>query len=103
MRLPCCLCLSPALNFRAIWPIFLEVSFQVLTVTSMKMIALWDVATHRPDDGGSKRLWNVGQHLRDYTVLYPRILLSSIFMKFGMNVMPLKAMQTLHFLIFCSE
>jgi hypothetical protein len=28
--------------------------------------------THRPNDGGSKLLWNVGQYLPDYTVLHPR-------------------------------
>jgi hypothetical protein len=27
---------------------------------------------HRPDDGGSKDLWNVGKLLPDYTVLQPR-------------------------------
>jgi hypothetical protein len=36
---------------------------------------LWNVGkllTHRPDDGGSKDLWNVGKLLPDYTVLQPR-------------------------------
>jgi hypothetical protein len=28
--------------------------------------------THRPDDGGSKYLWNVGKLLPDYTPLQPR-------------------------------
>jgi hypothetical protein len=28
--------------------------------------------THRPDDGGSKDLWNVGKRLPDYTALQPR-------------------------------
>jgi hypothetical protein len=28
--------------------------------------------THRLDDGGSKRLWNVGQFLREYTTQHPR-------------------------------
>jgi hypothetical protein len=28
--------------------------------------------THRPDDGGSKDLWNVGKLLPDYTALQPR-------------------------------
>jgi hypothetical protein len=27
---------------------------------------------HRPDDGGSKNLWNVGKLLQDYTALQPR-------------------------------
>jgi hypothetical protein len=30
------------------------------------------VGDHRPDDGGSKHLWNVGKLLSDYTVLQPR-------------------------------
>jgi hypothetical protein len=29
----------------------------------------WD---HRPDDGGSKNIWNVGKLLPDYTALQPR-------------------------------
>jgi hypothetical protein len=32
----------------------------------------WWVVTHRPDDGGSKDLWNVGKLLPDYTALQPR-------------------------------
>jgi hypothetical protein len=32
---------------------------------------------HRPNDGGSKHLWNVGLLQRDYTALYPRRLSSS--------------------------
>jgi hypothetical protein len=35
---------------------------------------LWN---HRPDEGGSKHLWNVGQLLPDYTAQYPRRLLPS--------------------------
>jgi hypothetical protein len=45
----------------------------------MKIAVFWVVApchqgddTHRPDDGGSKDLWNVGKILPDYTVLQPR-------------------------------
>jgi hypothetical protein len=30
--------------------------------------------THRPDDGGSTHLWNVGRHRFDYTAVYPRRL-----------------------------
>jgi hypothetical protein len=34
------------------------------------MAVFWVVAmTHRPDDGGSKDLWNVGKLLPDYTAL----------------------------------
>jgi hypothetical protein len=32
----------------------------------------WERLTHRPDDGGSKDLWNVGTLLPDYTALQPR-------------------------------
>jgi hypothetical protein len=32
---------------------------------------------HRPDDGGSTHLWNVGLLQREYTELYPRKLSSS--------------------------
>jgi hypothetical protein len=31
-----------------------------------------DLGDHRPDDGGSKDLWNVGKLLPDYTALQPR-------------------------------
>jgi hypothetical protein len=34
---------------------------------------------HRPDDGGSKDLWNVGKLLPDYTVLQPRRQQSSVY------------------------
>jgi hypothetical protein len=30
------------------------------------------IRTYRPDDGGSKHLWNVGQFLRDYTAQQSR-------------------------------
>jgi hypothetical protein len=50
------------------------------------MIVFWDVATcnlveigDRPDDGGSKHLWNFGQFLRAYTAQDPRRQLSSYF------------------------
>jgi hypothetical protein len=47
-----------------------HVEIQVLTAASTKMIIFWDVVpcslTHRPDDGGSKHLWNVGKFLPDY-------------------------------------
>jgi hypothetical protein len=41
--------------------------------------------THRPDDGGSKDLWNDGKLLPDYMVLQPRrqvILCSYLFSLF---------------------
>jgi hypothetical protein len=55
-------------------------------VASMKMTVSRDLAPYtlvqnwptfqrcddRPDDGGSKHLWNVGQFLRDYTAQHPR-------------------------------
>jgi hypothetical protein len=34
-------------------------------------------AIHHPDDGGSTHLWNVGQHLLDYTAVHPRRLKTS--------------------------
>jgi hypothetical protein len=69
------------------------VSYQVLSAVLdftffIKLTAFWDVAPcnlvevcrrfrdrcclHRPDDGGSKYLWNVDKLLPDYTVLQPR-------------------------------
>jgi hypothetical protein len=42
------------------------------------MTVFWDVAHgDRPDDGGSKGLWNVGKLLPDYTAQQPRRQLSS--------------------------
>jgi hypothetical protein len=49
------------------------VRFQVLTAASTKFrFIFWDVLslTHRPDDGGSMYLWNVGQQLF-YTAVHP--------------------------------
>jgi hypothetical protein len=36
--------------------------------------AAYEVCNHdpRPDDGGSKHLWNVGKLLPDYTAQHPR-------------------------------
>jgi hypothetical protein len=59
-----------------------EVRFQVLTAADVKVTAL--ILHHviqfidlylfscRPDDGGRKRLWNVGKLLSDYTAQHPR-------------------------------
>jgi hypothetical protein len=44
---------------------------------SMKIAVFW--GTHRPDDGGSKHLWNVGKLLPDYTVLQPKRQQSSYY------------------------
>jgi hypothetical protein len=52
------------------------VKFEVLTAASMKMAVfflLHDQGDHRPDDGGSKHLWNVGKLLPDYTEQHPII------------------------------
>jgi hypothetical protein len=50
-----------------------KVGFGVLMAVSTKMAVFWVVdESHRPDDGGSKDLWNVGKLLPDYTVLQPR-------------------------------
>jgi hypothetical protein len=38
---------------------------------STKMAVFW-VVGDRPDDGGSKDLWNVDKLLPDYTALQPR-------------------------------
>jgi hypothetical protein len=57
---------------------FTHVGFEVLTAVSTKMFVFWVAATHRPDDGGSKDLWNVGKLLPDYTALQPRRQPSSI-------------------------
>jgi hypothetical protein len=54
------------------------VGFEVLTGVSMKISVFWVVAPHRPDDGGSKDLWNVVKLLPDYTVLQPRRQQSSV-------------------------
>jgi hypothetical protein len=35
----------------------------------------WTPVTHRPDYGGSKRLWNVGKNLPDYTAQHPIIVI----------------------------
>jgi hypothetical protein len=43
------------------------------TLVQLKIAVFWVVAPmSRPDDGGSKDLWNVGKLLPDYTVLQPR-------------------------------
>jgi hypothetical protein len=63
-------------------------NFTQPTGTTSKMIVFWDFAlfglleidrrftgspfTHRPDDGGSKHLWNVGKLLPDYMAQHPR-------------------------------
>jgi hypothetical protein len=69
---------------------FIERSLVKLT-KNLKMAAIWDIATcslvqvhrlfrgayclhHRPDDVGSKHLWNVGKLQQDYTEQYPRRL-----------------------------
>jgi hypothetical protein len=59
--------------------------FQVFTAASVKMTALWDIAScslvvvdRRFDDGGSAHLRNVRILQRDYAALYPRRLSSSV-------------------------
>jgi hypothetical protein len=74
-----------------------EAGFVVLTAASMKMDVFSVVAPcglveayrrfrglhhHRPDDGGSKDLWNVGKLLPDNTALQPRWQPFSILMQF---------------------
>jgi hypothetical protein len=48
---------------------------QVRPAVSILFLCQWHFSRiwgHRPDDGGSKVLWNVGKFLPDYTVLQPR-------------------------------
>jgi hypothetical protein len=65
--------------------------FQILTATSKKMTAFWDIAPcslvdvdrrfraiHRPDNGGITHLWKFGLLQRNYTALNSRRL-SSIY------------------------
>jgi hypothetical protein len=71
-----------------------HVRFQVLTATSNKITVFWDITLwsivledrcfrgsyylhHRPDDGGSRHIWNVGLLQRGYTTRHPRRLSSS--------------------------
>jgi hypothetical protein len=60
------------------------VRLQVLTAESMKVTVFWDTVTfsHRPDDGGSKHLWNFCKFLLDYTVQHSRRQPSSYTMFF---------------------
>jgi hypothetical protein len=68
---------------------FFTVIFDVLTAATMKIAVFWVVAPcslvevyqrfrgacclhHRPNDRGSKHIWNVGKLLQDYTALQPR-------------------------------
>jgi hypothetical protein len=52
--------------------LWVYVVFEVLTATCMKMAISIIRATHCPDDGSSKYLWNAGKLLPDYTALHPR-------------------------------
>jgi hypothetical protein len=51
---------------------FAENSGSITPYTETHPISLNCSSTHRPDDGGSKDLWNVGKFLPDYTALQPR-------------------------------
>jgi hypothetical protein len=61
-----------------------NVRFEVLMATSVKVTAFWDVAKCRvrKEDGGSKLLCNVGKNLPDYTMQHPRRQ-SSCWLKFS--------------------
>jgi hypothetical protein len=89
-----------------------EVKFQVLTAASMNMAVFWvgapcslvEVylrsiirATHRPSDGGSKHLWNVGKPLPDYMAQQPRRQPSSIQLNVSEHVRLSTGYVTLHF------
>jgi len=67
-------------GYRLQWMKFFRVRFQVLTARTMKFRVFWDVLPcsqiyvdrrFRGDDGGSTHLWNVGQHIFDYTAVHP--------------------------------
>jgi hypothetical protein len=56
----------------------LESSGMYSRVVTLKLTDVSQVRLiHRPDDGGSTHLWNVGQLQRDYTALHPRRLLTT--------------------------
>jgi hypothetical protein len=80
-------------SLEMMWNSSIFVRFEVLTAVSTKMAVFWVVAPcslvevylrfrgpcclhhygyYRPDDGGSKDLWNIGKLLPDYTALQPR-------------------------------
>jgi hypothetical protein len=46
--------------------------------TSIIRAMNWHMLIHRPDDGGSRHVWNVGPLQRDHTSIYPRKLSFSI-------------------------
>jgi hypothetical protein len=77
----------------------IQVKFQVLTATNMKMAVSWDVAPCSLIDidrrfrgvycrlhNDDKYYWNVGQYLPDYTVQHPRRQPS--LRKINLNLMP---------------
>jgi hypothetical protein len=55
----------------------------------------WYDMSHRPDDGGSKVLWNVGKLLPDYTALQPRRQPSS-YLLFHVSIMAFYTALTTH-------
>jgi hypothetical protein len=48
-----------------------------MIVSTDMIVAYLRYYPHRPDDGGSKDVWNVGKLLPDYTALEPRRQASS--------------------------
>jgi hypothetical protein len=58
--------------------LFTDVFFTILSAVLTQLCRIWSSHgseyedDHRPDDGGSKDLWNVGKLLPDYTALQPR-------------------------------
>jgi hypothetical protein len=91
-----CPCVFPpvvVVKFREIWnerhdtcgnPPLYRVVFEVLTAVSTKMAVFWVVARcYRPDDGGSKDLWNIGKLIPDYTAIQPLRQPSSTFIPFS--------------------
>jgi hypothetical protein len=76
-----------------VWQLFISIGIQILMAASTKMAVLWVAAPcslvevyqlfrgafclrhqggDRPDDGGSKFVWNVGKLISDHTALHAR-------------------------------
>jgi hypothetical protein len=47
-------------------------------VSEVRAASIIRAMTHRPDDGGSMHLWNVGRHPIKNTAVHPRRLLAAM-------------------------
>jgi hypothetical protein len=52
--------------------VFCDIAPYCLVESDRRFIGAYCLHYHRPDDGSSKHLWNVGQFLWDYTAQHPR-------------------------------